>query len=162
MISKAMEKALNGQINKETYSAYLYFAMAAYFDSENLEGMAGFMKVQAQEEMGHAMKFYNYINEQGGRVTLDAIDKPQASYKNPLEIFQLSLKHEKFITDSINKLMDQAIKENDHATKEFLHWFVKEQVEEEDHMAKIVSKLERVGESGQGLLIMDAQLGSRK
>ncbi len=162
MISKTMEKALNGQINKEIYSAYLYFAMAAFLESENWDGMAGFMKVQAQEEMEHAMKFYNYINEQGGRVILEAIEKPQAAFKNPLEIFQLSLKHEKFITDSINKLMDQAIKENDHATKEFLHWFVKEQVEEEDHMAKIVSKLERVGEAGHGMMMIDNQLGERK
>ena len=133
MISKEMEKALNEQINKETYSAYLYFSMAAYFESENFEGMASFMKAQAGEELEHAMKIYDYVNEQGGRVVLEAIEKPQTNYKGALEIFEMSLKHEKFITASINKLVDQAIKENDHATRTFLSWFVTEQVEEGVH-----------------------------
>jgi len=161
MISKEMEKALNEQINKETYSAYLYFSMAAYFESENFDGMAAFMKEQAKEELEHAMKIYGYVNEQGGRVVLDAIEKPQKDYKGALEIFELSLKHEKFITASINKLVDQAIKENDHATRTFLSWFVTEQVEEENNMETIVGKLKLVGDAGHALLMLDAQLGKR-
>lgn len=162
MISKEMEKALNGQINKETYSAYLYFAMAAYFENENYEGMAAFMKAQAGEELEHAMKIYNYVNEQGGRVVLEAIEKPQTDYKGAQEIFEMSLKHEKFITDSINKLVDKAIKENDHATRTFLSWFVTEQVEEEASMDAIVAKLKMIGGAGHALLMLDGQLGKRE
>ena len=161
MISKTLEKAINEQINKEMFSAYLYFAMAAYFDNENLEGMAAFMKKQSQEEVGHAMKFYNYVNERGGRVILEALEKPASDFKGPKDIFEQSQKHERFITDSINKIVDLALKENDHATREFLNWFVAEQVEEEATMDKIVSQLKMIGDSGQALIMMDVHLGKR-
>ncbi len=161
MISKTMEKAINEQINKELFSSYFYFAMASYFESENLDGMASFMKAQAQEEVGHAMKFYSYVNERGGRVILEAIEKPASDFDGPMDIFEQSLKHEKYITGSINSLVDLAIKENDHATKTFLDWFVTEQVEEEDSMDKIVNKLKMVGNAGHAMLMIDAQLGAR-
>lgn len=161
MISPAMEKALNNQINKELYSSYYYFAMAAYLDNEGFEGMANFMKAQALEETTHAQKFYDYISEQGGRVVLEAIDKPPVDYKSPKEIFSLALEHEKFVTSLINNLVKLALEENDFATKAFLDWFITEQVEEEATMDNIVNKFKIVGDNGHGLLMLDTQLGER-
>ena len=161
MISKKMESAINEQINKELYSAYYYLSMAAYLENESLDGMASFMKAQAHEEVGHAMKFYAYVNEQGGRVILETIEKPQETFDNPQQIFDLSLKHEKFVTSRIHSLVDLALEEKDHATKAFLDWFVTEQVEEEATMDSIVNKFKLLGGSGQGLLMLDAQLGQR-
>ena len=161
MISKEMEKAINDQINKELFSAYYYFSMASYLESENFEGMAGFMKAQAFEEMGHATKFYNYVNEQGGRVILEAIDKPKSEFDSPKQIFELAYEHEKLVTSLINKLVELALKENDFATKTFLDWFITEQVEEEASMDSIVRKFDIVGDSGHGLLMLDGQLGQR-
>lgn len=161
MISKDMEKAINEQINKELYSAYYYLSMAAFLESDGLDGMAGFMKAQAQEEVEHAMKFYSYVNEQGGRVWLDTIEKPKEEFKDAQEIFTLSLEHEQYVTSRIHALVDLALKENDHATKAFLDWYVTEQVEEEATMSTILDKLKRVGSTGQGLLMLDAQLGQR-
>ncbi len=161
MLSKEMEKALNNQINKELYSAYYYFAMAAYLDNEGLEGMANFMKAQALEETTHAQKFYDYICERGGRVLLEGIDKPPVDYKSPREIFVLGLEHEKHVTSLIHNLVSLALKENDYATKAFLDWFVTEQVEEEATMDNIVNKFKYVGDSGHGILMLDAQLGAR-
>ncbi len=161
MISKKMEAAINEQINKELYSSYYYLAMAAYLESENLDGMATFMKAQAYEEVGHAMKFYGYVNDQGGRVILEAIEKPQETFDNPQQIFELSLKHEQFVTSRIHDLVNLALEEKDHATKAFLDWYVTEQVEEESTMDSIVKKLKIVGSNGQGLLMLDAELGQR-
>lgn len=161
MLSSAMEKALNNQINKELYSAYYYYAMAAYLDDEGLEGMANFMKAQALEETEHAQKFYDYVCERGGRVTLEAIDKPPVDYESPRKIFELSLEHEQFVTSLINNLVELALKENDFATKTFLDWFVTEQVEEEASMDTIVNKFKILGDSGHGLLMLDSQLGER-
>lgn len=162
MISKEMEKALNGQINKEMFSAYLYLSMASFLENNNYGGMASFMKIQAKEEMGHAMKIYEYVNDQGGHVVLEAIEKPQAIFTDPEEIFKLSLKHEQFISASIRSLVDQALKENDHATKIFLDWFVTEQVEEEKHMDEIVRKFEMIGKTGHAIFMMDSKLGERE
>ena len=162
MISKEMEKALNEQVNKEFYSAYLYLSMAAYLADQHFDGMATFMKAQAQEEVGHGMKIYAYVEEQGGRVILDAIDKPQADFEGVEQIFDLSLKHEKFVTKSIHSLVDQAIKEGDHATKTFLDWFVTEQVEEEAGMDTILHKVKMIGKQAHGLFMLDGQLGQRQ
>ena len=162
MISKEMEKQLNSQINKELYSAYFYFSMAAYLEDQRFDGMSNFFKIQAQEEVGHAMKMYGYVNEAGGRVVLDKIDKPQADFKDIEEIFQLGYKHEQFVTKSIHNLVDLAIKESDHATKTFLDWFVTEQVEEEATMDNILHKVRMVGDHPQGLLMLDSQLGGRQ
>jgi ferritin len=161
MISKKMEKALNKQINLELFSAYVYAAMAADFENKNLGGFASWMKAQTQEEVGHAVRLSDYVNEQGGRVTLEAIDKPTATYETPLKAFETALKHEQLVTKSINKLVDLANQESDHATATFLQWFVSEQVEEESTADSIVQKLKLVGSSGPGLFMMDRELGQR-
>jgi ferritin len=161
MISEKLQDAINEQINRELYSGYLYLSMAAYFDSMNLPGFAKFMRVQEEEERFHAMKFYDFLNERGGRVVLKKIAQPEVDFDSPVEVFELSLKHEQFVTKSINELMDLAIAENDHATKSFLNWYVDEQVEEEDTMDGIVNKLKLIGGKGHGMLMMDKELGAR-
>ncbi|MBN1327389.1 MAG: ferritin [Candidatus Cloacimonetes bacterium] len=161
MISGKLQEAFNEQINKELFSEYLYLSMAAYLDSIGLAGFAGFFKVQVQEERFHAMKFYEYLNERGGRVLLKKIEQPQVDFKSPLEIFELSYKHEQFITQSINELMDIAIAEKDHAARSFLNWYVDEQVEEESTMDNIINQLKLIDGKGQGLLMLDRELGAR-
>jgi ferritin len=161
MISKKLQDAFNEQINKELYSEYLYLSMAAYFDSISLPGCANFMKVQVQEERFHAMKMFDFVNERGGRVELKEIKKPQVEFSSAMAAFDMSYKHEQFVSKSINQLMDIAISENDHATKSFLNWFVDEQVEEEDSMDTIVNKFKLIGGQGHGLLMIDNELGAR-
>lgn len=161
MLSKKMEKALNVQLNAEFESAYIYLALAAYFEDKNLDGFGHWMQAQAQEEVGHAMKFYNYILSRGGRVHLGAIDAPRDDWDSPLKGFTSAYKHEQKITGKINDLVELASKENDTATHQFLMWFVEEQVEEEDSVGKIVARLEMAGDSPSGLLFMDSELGSR-
>ena len=160
MLSEKMEEALNEQINKEMYSAYLYMAMSAHSKHMGLDGFANWFMVQYQEEMTHAMKIYDYINEQGGQVKLRAIKEPPSEFESPLDMFEKTLEHEKFITKSINELMDLAIKENDHATQIFLHWFVTEQIEEEANDNEIIAKLKLVGD-GNGLFMLDKELAAR-
>jgi ferritin len=162
MVSKEMEKQLNLQINKELYSAYYYLAMAAYCENNYLSGFAKFFQIQATEEVGHANKFYKYLNEQGGRVVLDAIEKPPTDYKDVEEIFQLGLDHEKFVTKSIYGLVALADKENDYATKSFLNWFVNEQVEEEATMDTMLNKIRMAGKEGTALFMLDARAGTRE
>ena len=161
MISKKMEKALNKQINLELFSAYIYAAMAMEFENKNLAGFASWMKAQSGEEVGHATRIADYVNEQGGRVTLEAIDKPTATYETPLKAFEAAFKHEQVVTKSINKLVDQAKDESDHATATFLQWFVTEQVEEESTADAIVQKLKLVGSAGHGIFMIDRELGQR-
>lgn len=162
MISKKMQDALNGQINAEMYSAYLYLAMNAYFQSINFNGFARWMIVQYQEEMIHAMKIYDYIAERGGRVELEAIDKPQGDWKSPLAVFEAVYKHEQKVTGLINNLVELAAKEKDHATDIFLQWFVTEQVEEEKNASEIVAKLEMLKDSAGSMFMLDKELGKRK
>lgn len=162
MISKKMEKAINEQINKELYSAYLYLAMAAQAEQMGLGGFANWFEVQFHEEQEHALKFYKYVNEQGGRVELAAIKQPPLEFKSVLAMFEETLKHERFVTASINSLVDLAIKENDHATRSMLTWFVDEQVEEEANDMEILGKLKMVGGHGPGLLQIDGKLAKRK
>jgi ferritin len=161
MISKDMEKAINDQINKELFSAYYYLSMASYLENENFDGMATFMKAQAFEEMQHVNKFYNYVNEQSGRVILEAIEKPKSEYNSPEHVFELAYEHEKYVTSLINSLVALSLKENDFATKAFLDWFITEQVEEESTMDSIVNKFKMVGNNGHGLLMLDEQMGQR-
>ena len=161
MISPKIEKALNEQINAEMFSAYLYLAMVAYFQDKNLSGFANWMTVQNQEETFHAMKFFKYVAERGGRVTLGAIDKPQFEWESPLAAMEAAQKHEAYISGRINTLMDLAIKEKDHATANFLNWFVAEQVEEEDSVNEVVQKLRMVGTGGGGLFMMDRDMATR-
>ena len=152
---------LNRQVNAELYSSYLYLSMAAYFESINLKGFANWMKIQAQEEVIHAMKFFDYINERGGRVTLDTIKKPPAEWKSPLDVFETTYKHEVNVTKMINSLVDLAIREKDHATYNMLQWFVAEQVEEEASADAIRQQLKFIGKDGRGLLMLDRELSRR-
>ncbi len=162
MIGKRMEEALNEQIKHEFESAYLYLAMVAYFQAEGLDGMAQWMTAQTQEEVAHAMKFFQYINERGGRVELKALAQPQKEWASPLEAFKAAYAHEQFITGKINDLMKIAEEENDNAAKIMLQWFVTEQVEEESSTKRVVDLLERVGDSGHGLIMVDRELGTRQ
>lgn len=161
MINKKIEEAINSQINAEMFSAYLYKSMSAYFSDINLNGMAAWMNVQAQEEMTHALKFYDYVIERGGRVRLMAIEEPAFDWGSPIEVFKASYEHEQYITGRINDLADLAIKEKDHATGIMLQWFVTEQVEEEANVSEIVSKMEMIGDAKHGLYMLDKELGGR-
>lgn len=161
MLKEKMEQALNEQINAELYSSYLYLSMAAYFESKNLKGFANWMMVQAQEEDFHAMKFFNFVNERGGRVQLKSIAGPDTEWESPLAVFEAVYKHECHVTDLINKLVDLSLELSDHATNTFLHWFVDEQVEEEASADDIVQQLRLVGDNGQGLFMVDRELAQR-
>ena len=161
MLSEKMSEALNGQLNKEIYSAYLYLSMSAYSTYIGLKGFANWFMVQYQEETVHAMKIYDYINSQGGQVKLLAIAQPPAEFESPLDMFAKTLEHEKFVTKCINDLVDLAIEEKDHATNIFLQWFVTEQIEEEANDNEIISKLKLVGEKGDALLMIDRELAAR-
>ncbi len=157
-----MEEALNKQVNAEFYSAYLYLAMAAYFESIDLAGCAKWMYAQTQEEMVHGMKIYDFINERGGRVKLEAIEAPQVEWESPLAVFEHAYSHEQHVTSLINDLMNLAIEEKDHATQIFLQWFVTEQVEEEASANEVVQKLKLAGASSGGLFMVDRELGQRQ
>jgi ferritin len=161
MLTPKMADALNEQINKEMYSAYLYMAMSAASESKGLKGFANWFMVQYEEEMSHAMKIYHYLHEQGADVTLKAIAEPPAVFKSPLDMFEKTLAHEQLVTKSINDLMDTAIAEKDHATQIFLQWYVTEQVEEEANDHEIIDKLKLIGDSPQGLFMIDAELSRR-
>lgn len=161
MISEKMTKALNDQINAELYSAYIYYAMQAYFHSVNLDGFANWMNVQTKEEMTHAAKFFDFLNERNARIELAAIEKPQKDWKNALDAFQTAYKHEQYITGRINKLMEMAKAEKDYATESFLKWFVDEQVEEEAGALKIVETLKMLKDSTGGLVMLDHQMAKR-
>jgi len=152
---------MNDQIMHETFSAYLYVSMAADFHDKGLDGMAQWMKAQAQEEISHALRFFNHINERGGRIELQAIEKPETTWESPLAAFRAALKHEEFITGRINELAKIADEENDRAAGIMLQWFVTEQVEEEDSVAKVINTLELAGEKGPGLMMADRELSQR-
>jgi ferritin len=161
MIGKKMQDALNRQINEELFSSYLYLAMSADFQAKNLSGAAAWMSLQAEEERSHAMKFFHYLIERGGEVELLPIEKPQKSWKTPLDAFRDAEKHEQHITGCINSLADLAVEEKDYATQNLLQWFVNEQVEEEASVGEVVAKLEMVSDSRNGLFMMDRELGKR-
>lgn len=161
MLSEKMQSALNAQVNAELYSSYLYLAMAAYFESQNLLGFANWMHKQSDEENTHGMKFYHYINNRRGLVSLSPIEGPKTEWASPLEVFEDSLAHEQKVTALINKLMDLAIAESDHATISFLKWFVDEQVEEEANVDAVIQDLKRIGGAPQGLFILDRELAGR-
>ena len=150
------------QLNAEISSAHLYLSMAAYLDGKSLEGMAHWMKMQAQEELTHSAKFYAYINDINGSVQLDAIPKPDADYGSVKGVFEAVLKHEKHVTALIHKLVQLARNESDYATEIFLQWFVSEQVEEEANVSKLLDDLELIGDKPQGLFMLDRQLGARQ
>jgi ferritin len=161
MLNAKIQDALNSQINAELYSSYLYLSMSAYFESKSLRGMGNWMRLQAQEELQHAMKFYDFVNERAGRVILTEVEAPRTEWESPLDVFLHTSEHESHVTDRINKLVDLAIAESDHAANTFLQWFVTEQVEEESTVQTIVEKLKMVGDDAFAILMLDEELGQR-
>ena len=161
-LSKTMRDALNEQIKEEMASAYIYLAMAAYCESINLSGFARWMQAQSNEEMEHAMKFYGYIHERGGRVVFEALEQPPVEYEGPVDVFEKTLAHEQYITGRIHNLYALAMEEKDYASLGLLQWFVDEQVEEESTAGEILDTLKLIGDKGQALFMMDRHLGSRE
>jgi ferritin len=162
MLKKSIETALNRQINRELYSAYLYLSMSACFESLTMKGFAHWLRIQASEEQTHAMKIYDYIIDKGGTVTLAAIDAPKVKWKSPKEAFEDVFAHEQKVTGFINELVDLAIRENDHATNNFLQWFVTEQVEEEKNAGGILGRIRMTGDIPGSLFILDSELSKRQ
>jgi ferritin len=161
MISQKMTDAINGQVNAELYSSYLYMSMSAYFEDIQLPGCAHWMMVQAQEEMTHALRLYQHLNERGGRAILKAIDGPETEWESPLACFKAVAEHESKVTSLINGLMALARTENDFASEGFLQWFVNEQVEEEASAAEVVGKVKLAQETQGGLYMLDKELAGR-
>jgi len=161
MINKSMQDAMNDQINKELYSSYLYLSMAAYLEDRNLSGFAHWMRVQETEEREHAMKFYDFIVERGGRVMLKAIEAPKTEWKSTLELAEEVAAHEAMITASIHALYELALKEKDYSAQIMLQWFITEQVEEERNAAEIVSNLKLIEDRGTAVLMLDHRLAKR-
>jgi len=161
MLSPKMEEALNKQLNAELFSSYLYLSMSAWFESANLTGMANWMRIQAQEELTHATKFFDFILERNGKVTLVQVEAPKTAWDSPRDAFQAAYEHECKISGLINGLVDLALQESDHACNAFLQWFVSEQVEEEASVLTIVDKLNLVGDNSVALFMIDGEVGQR-
>lgn len=161
MISKNLENAINEQINFEFYSAYTYLAMSAYAEEIDFPGAANFFKIQAQEELDHARKMYDYLFQKGGKVVLEAIEKPKAEFDNLLNIFEEGLKHEQTVTKRIYNIANIALDEKEHATMSFLSWFVDEQVEEEENFTNLVKKIKRASGNEANLYMIDNELATR-
>jgi ferritin len=161
MISKKMEKLLNEQINKEIYSSNLYLSICSYFLDKELDGFANFFRVQAQEELFHANKQFDYVHDAGGKVTMMAIDAPESNFKSLIQVFEITLKHERMVSQSINNLVKHALSENDYATNAFLQWFLTEQVEEEATVNNLLAKLKMIGDNSSALYLLNTELKSR-
>ena len=161
-MDKKLQKAFNDQIKNELYSAYLYLAMAAYFDSKSLSGFSHWMKVQHKEEVSHAMKMFDFLNDRGVRVLLQPIAQPTLEYGSTLEVFEETLKHEKKVTSLINALYDLAMQVEDRASGVFLQWFISEQVEEEKNATQIIETLKMIKPEGPALVMLDRELAKRE
>ena len=161
MINEKLEKAFNDQINKELYSEYLYLSMQAYFERLNLKGFVNWMSVQVQEEHAHALGMFDYLNQRGGTIELEAIDKPETDWASPLAVFEQVLEHEEYVTSRINALMDVAEETKDRAAMSFLNWYLKEQVEEEDNVGNVLATLKLIGDDKKALLMLDKDLAAR-
>jgi ferritin len=161
MLSKTIQDALNQQIKHEFYSSYLYLSMSAYFETTNLPGCARWMRIQSQEEYEHAMKFFDFVNDRGGSVELQALDQPPGEFQSPLDVFQQAFEHERKVTALIDRLYELAVKEGDYATQVHVQWFVAEQVEEEKNASQIVEQLKMTGGQPAALLLLDNVLGGR-
>ena len=161
MLSKRLQDVINEQINAEFASAYSYLAMGAHFETVHLPGFARWMRMQYEEELSHGLKLFDYLNDRGGSVTLQAIEQPAGKFKSPLEVFQRVQKHEAKVTGMVDRLYELAQKENDHATEVEMHWFIKEQVEEEKAVQGILEHLKLIGDHGVSMLMLDRQLGAR-
>ena len=161
MISEKMEKAFLDQINKELYSEYLYLSMKAYFANLNLNGFVNWMDVQVQEEHAHTMGMFDYVLERGGKIELEAIEKPETNWESPLKVFEHVLKHEEYVTSRINALMDVAEEVKDRAAIIFLNWYLKEQVEEEANVGGVLAQLKMIGDDKHALYALDKELAAR-
>ncbi|KAJ49300.1 ferritin [Clostridium tetanomorphum] len=161
MLSESLNSAINDQINYEMYSENIYLAMQAYCSSLDLDGFANFFKVQVQEERFHAMKFFDYVNQMGGRVKIGAIECPENEYESILDVFKIAYEHEQKVTRRIYNLADMATEERDHATMSFLKWFIDEQVEEENTFSTLIRKLERIGNDSASIYMLDTELAQR-
>ncbi len=161
MIKQRLADVINAQINAEFYSAYLYLSMSAYFQNKGLPGFANWMRVQFEEEQFHALRFYDYVNERGGRVLLTTFETPKHEWTSIVEAFEDVLTHELHVTDLINNLVDVSIEEKDHASNSFFKWFVDEQVEEEANVEQILSQLRLIDGKGDGILMLDRELATR-
>jgi len=162
MIDAKMQKAINKQINAEIYSAYLYLSMSAYFEAESLTGFAQWMRVQYEEELAHALRFYQHMVDRGGRIKLLPIEAPPTDWQSPIDIFEETLKHERHVTSLIHKLVDLSVELKDHATNQMLQWFVAEQVEEEATAETILDELKLIGDAKSGLFLMNRELAQRQ
>ena len=161
MIDQKIQDAMNDQLNWEMFSAYLYLSMAAYFEDSGMSGSATWMNSQAQEEMVHAMKMNNYLIERGGRVKLAAINEPRFEWDSPVDVLKDTLEHEQEVTKRIHKIVDLAIELKDHATNQFLQWFVEEQVEEEATAEDMLKKMELMKDAPGGMYLLDQEMGTR-
>jgi ferritin len=161
MISQTIQNAINQQIKHEFYSSYLYLSMSAYFETLSLPGFARWMRAQSQEEQAHAMKLFDYVNDRGGSVELQALDQPPGEFQSPLDVFEQALQHERKVTALIHQLYALALKESDYATQTLLQWFITEQVEEEKNAGQIVEELKMTGGQPSALLMLDRELAGR-
>ena len=161
MISQTMQDAINAQIQAEMYSSNLYLSMAAYCDSTGMKGAARWMRLQSGEELGHALKFFDYLVQRNGRALIQAVDAPAQEWKSLRNVFEQTLEHEKHVTGLIYKLYERALTEKDYATQNLLQWFISEQVEEEANATEIVGKLQMIGESSNAIFWLDKELGKR-
>lgn len=160
-MNKKMLKILNEQINKEMHSAHLYLSMNAYLNSKNLPGFSNYMRVQYQEEMSHALKLFDYLLERGEKVKLEKVEAVKIEWKDPIDVFEDTYKHEKFITKSINEILEIAHEVRDYATINMLQWYINEQVEEEAHVSSVLEQLKMVEGKGTGLFMLDREMQNR-
>lgn len=159
MLSQKLEAALNDQINAELGSAYLYLAMSAHFEATNLQGSAAWMRKQAREEVGHAMKLFDFVHDRDGKVTLQAIAQPQAAFASTLEVWQVALKQEEGVSARIHALYALAQEEKDYSTQAMLQWFITEQVEEEKTARIILDQVRMIGTNSTAIYFIDRHLG---
>ena len=161
MMKQKIQDAFNKHLNAESFSAHLYMSMSAYFQSINMKGMAHWMRLQADEETMHEMKFFDYILARGGKVELDQVNAPPTEWDSPLAVFEAAYGHEQMISDKINKLVDLSLEESDHASNAFLQWFVTEQVEEEESVLEVVDQLKLIEGDRGAVFMLDRELGQR-
>lgn len=162
MIKKTIEDAINKQIVREIYSSNLYLSISAYFHNQSLDGFANWMRVQAQEEMVHAMKFFDFVLDRQGLPKIGTIEAPPTDFKNPITALESAYQHEQLVSSWINELSDLAAKESDHATVVLLQWYITEQVEEEATSSQLVDKVKMIGDNKAGLFLLDNELKQRK
>jgi ferritin len=160
-MDKKVATLLNKQVNKELFSAYLYLSFANYYESRGLSGFANWYNIQAQEERDHAMLMVQFLQNNDEQLIYEAIQKPENTWENEIEVLKVGLAHEKFITASINEIYGEALKTKDYRVTQFLDWFIKEQGEEENNIGVIIKKAEIIGTKGNGLYMLDQELSSR-